>query len=347
MRHHVPHVTQGVGDPKKVALLMWENGVGDDVASMPGVAQKIADGYRVTIYTTAFRAPMWRSSYWRSLGLDVRTYSGEQFGMVARLQRDFGEIFALSQWCLYHDEEVSGASRKDRVTQFADAIGVVLDLRSRFDYRTALCPPSAPGYGHWAYILVALTASNERRDYPHRYELLSALRQACSGFGYNRVRSVGKADEGAEVAADVWSLIEMIRGASVVVSVDTGVLALSIALGRPTIALMGPTGASVVIEGIRRQQCRVRLIQIVRGKPSNCKLPCNFHVARGFGQGNTCSLSQPTECMTSIKVEDVIQAFYAIERGRAAGYQEGSSHGACYAEASAGGDAGVCPVCEP
>ena len=73
---------------------------------MPGVAQKIADGYRVTIYTTAFRAPMWRSRYRRSLGLDVRTYSDEQFGMVARLRQEFGEIFALSQWCLYHDEEI-------------------------------------------------------------------------------------------------------------------------------------------------------------------------------------------------------------------------------------------------
>jgi hypothetical protein len=347
MRHHVRHVTQGVGDPKKVALLMWENGIGDDVASMPGIAQKIADGYKVTIYTAPFRVPMWRSRYWQTAGLDVRAYGCEQFGMVARLRQEFGEIFALSQWCLYHDEETSGASQKDRVTQFADAIGVVLDVRSLFDYRKALCLPSAPSYGHWAYVLVALTASNERRDYPHRYELLSALRQAGSSFGYKRVRSVGKADEGSEVAEDVWGLIEMVRNASVVVSVDTGVLALSVALGRPTVALMGPTGASVVIEGIRRQQCSARLLQIVRGKPSSCQLPCNFHVARGFGRGNTCSLSQPTECMTSIKVEDVIQAFYAIERGRAAGHQESGSHGACYAETSANGDAGVCSLCQP
>lgn len=318
INHYAPQITPGTGDPKRIALLLWRNGIGDDIHALPGVWSKLQEGYRITVYVTAFRVPLWQSLGWP---IEVQEEPKEKIGFLDNLRRDYGAIYSLSEWCLSHDAETEGRPAKGRIEQFCDAIGT--SVPQGFDLGKALAPlidstqavvgdrierpplrlmTPTPRSGQ-PHIVVALTASSPRRSYGLRFELLRWLRASYC----NRITYLGREDEGGVMVKDIGTLVAAVASADIVVSVDTGVLAIALALGIPTVALLGGTRTATVVDTFKPYvQGRCVVVRTER-EYSKCDGACSHHPAQGFD--DRCSQERPTECMIDITP---FQAFWAV-----------------------------------
>lgn len=126
----------GYGNPKKIAIAMTSHGIGDDISAMPAIAQKISEGYDITVFCKSFSQKIWRS-----LGCKVypsvnpldednehyyrfESFVGENFEGYREtfdLKNEFGIIYELPQWSIEKTEK-GHAFHSDRIKYFASLI---------------------------------------------------------------------------------------------------------------------------------------------------------------------------------------------------------------------------------
>jgi ADP-heptose:LPS heptosyltransferase len=99
-------------------------------------------------------------------------------------------------------------------------------------------------------------------------------------------------------------LLHLIRRARLVVSVDTGPLALALALGTPVVALFGPSDARTIVEQFRRYRPSMDATVIASHTYGGCAAPCNFTEARGWQVDGKCK--RIADCMAGIPPEEIL-----------------------------------------
>jgi hypothetical protein len=130
-----PHLFMGTGEPNRVAVIYQShngaNGLGDHLHAMPALAAKVAEGFKVHVYTAEFFRPFVESvgciwEDWKPLGI----------GWMARAQKEYGTVYSLLYWCIRHDENTYGDVTTTRFQQMADYLQV--KLPEHFSWRERL-----------------------------------------------------------------------------------------------------------------------------------------------------------------------------------------------------------------
>jgi hypothetical protein len=290
-----PHI--GTGPAHRIALLLHDNGIGDAIHAMPALSQKVRDGFEVHVYSRAFV----RRCY-ESVGCHWHAMDTPTIGWIDDHTAEYGRIYSLSQWCMIHEAETNGNPTLTRFEQFAALIETGLPDRFRWDVRLLTRGmvqkegPDAVGYGH--YIVLALDATLHQRSYPHRQSLVRALRTEEPG-----VIELGTLP--SQFRCDTFDeLVSLIFHADLVVSVDTGSLALALALGTPVVALFGPSDSASIVEQFRRYRPSMEATVMASHTYGGCAAPCNFTEARGWQVDGKCK--RIADCMAGIPPEQVL-----------------------------------------
>lgn len=284
----------GRGDPQRVALLLSGhyngNGMGDDIHALPAIAQRALLGYSVDVYTREFRLPLFNHAAWSELG--VRAFAGESLGVGshAALMEQYGEIYSLTQWCLLHDAATRGEVVTDRFDQFAGLIDTFTP--AHFDFPRYMDAPSIPIEDRGG-VVAALTASGFKRSIPSREGRAIIRRAIREELGDVPVLNLGLPEHGGVLLPTWGEVVRAVAAARLVVSVDTGILAVALALNRPTIALFGPTTPQIVVHQFARYIDGFSPVVLQPNRNTvqqsfGCQFPCNYHSQRGYGGANTC-----------------------------------------------------------
>ena len=157
-------------------------------------------------------------------------------------------------------------------------------------------------------IILALHSSGETnspanpvmlRSYIHEGKLAESLR--CFG---DEVLIIGTSDR-KTWAQTLPSLAYTIDSCHLVITTDNGILALALALGKETIALMGPTDNKSIIHQFDKYVDNN--YTIIRGEydKAECSSPCNFRSERGFEVNGKCANGY-ADCMDSIPVDLIL-----------------------------------------
>ncbi|MBL7987662.1 MAG: hypothetical protein JNJ94_06350 [Chlorobi bacterium] len=320
--------TNGHGEPNRIALLLSGhdngNGMGDDIHALPAIAQRAQLGCSIDVFTRKFRLPLFNHPAWSNIG--VRAFAGEELGVgsTPMLQGRYGAIYSLTQWCLIHDAATGGNVVVDRFDQFASLIDTFAP--QRFSFPSYIAAPDMTANTS-SGVVVALTASGFKRSIPTR-EGRNLIRGIIrEELPKERMLNLGLPQHGGELLPTWGAIVNAVASARVVVSVDTGVLALALALNRPTIAIFGPTTPRIVVQQFARYTdgFSPTVLQPNRHKVSDrsgCQFPCNFQSARGYGEGNTCKhRGYGSECLRRITTDTDFLATFRSELHRQ--YQRG------------------------
>jgi hypothetical protein len=126
-------VHEGTGPANKILLMLNDNGIGDDVHALPAIAQKIREGFDITVIARKFTRSMFEK-------LGCKFIEACPEGMPGFLKENlprYGLLYNLPTWCIDHDEETSGNVFLTRFEQFAKKIGTTLP--ESFDFRAYVC----------------------------------------------------------------------------------------------------------------------------------------------------------------------------------------------------------------
>ncbi len=304
VRKHRPHEVknfitrpdlgvEGAGPHEKVLYLLHVNGIGDMVHAMPALRSQIESGKEVWVACQAEHAP-----YFKRLGCNISD-EGDRLDSIQRLHAEFGRIHILKHWCITHDQMTGGDVSIPRFAQFAEYVGATLP--AEFDWTPYLLPDTKNI--RTCDVVLGLDSTSGHRGYPHHQKLfdeLTAKHLTVRAFGLP-----GGAAEYAEVLT-MDGLIRAVAGAKVVIAVDAGILALALALRKPTIALMGPTSEKIIIDQFNRYYPVE--VQVIRSTltDNRCSRPCNLQNARGWQVAGKCHST--ADCMKEIQVSTVLNA---------------------------------------
>jgi hypothetical protein len=290
----LPTTRQGNGPANRVALLVANNGIGDDIHAMPAIAAKVAAGYSVDVYGRPFT----RECY-TSVGASFYDYRSLGVSNTSDLLRDYGSGHYLSQWCLRHEHETDGMPTQSRFEQFAHWIGATLP--DAFDWRATFASILSERQTRvdGGYIVTALTATSPHRSYQQAQTLYRELQR----FPALPVIAFGDLPN-EERAESFAAMLRVIDGASVVVSVDTGPLQIALALGVRCVALFGGTHAGIVVGQYERYSDRVNAIVLQdRSEDDRCFRPCSFIQSRGFRNKGKCE--KCADCLESLTPQHI------------------------------------------
>lgn len=280
----------GSGNPKDICILFMCNGIGDLISLMPALWQKKQDGYNIQLWTRSFGMQIFAQ-----MGIDVVDGSDDvgSLGLMDILQAKFGAVYDMYKFLLKHDDETEGELTKSRFLQCADILETTLP--KEFDFRSFF-----PSYDQSDYILFAPRSYAKQRSYgmvEEAYDLLNAHYDThCIGMFMQE-----------ELSYD--DFIREVGSARCVVSVDTGVLLFALALGVPTIALMGPTDEWNIVYPFGKWMDLAN-VKVVRSDSidRSCKRPCSFQGARGYGVSGKCTqLGQYSDCLNEIHPEEIVK----------------------------------------
>lgn len=269
--------TLGNGPTRKVCLLAHSNGLGDDLHAMPGLAAKVAEGYEVTIYGRPFNRALYES-----VGCEFRIAEegAAQFGLVQSLREEFGSFYSLKTWCLNHDEETQGDVTKDRFDQFAGLIDT--SAPHEFSWLERLLTREIVQLSarmKTPRIAVAGQSTAPVRSLFSDLELAEQL--TAQGLSAEAVGK-GRTHRGFSTLAE---MIAYLLSVDLVVGVDSGILALALALKRPAIGLFWGTDPNTIARQFARyhSQDNVRIITgyVPLEIAHECQMPCSFMGARG------------------------------------------------------------------
>lgn len=274
MREVQKHVGSYSG--KRIALLLRDNGLGDDIHSLPAIWQKIQSGYEVHVIGTGGR----RTQYlFESVGCICWEY--ETIGFVEKHLGHYEAIYALSEWCITfeqtHDELI------DRMAQFAGYIDS--SLPKEFNYASFLTPGVSKREGK----LLCTRSGSSRRSYRDELNLL-----------------VESSYEFMDKVIPIKDLCYKIFHAEHVIAVDTGVLALALALGTPCLGIFGPTDEHSILGQFSRYR-DMRTVAAVRSdRDDTCQRPCNFLLSRGWE--DRCKTS--ADCLNELTPRQILNAIH-------------------------------------
>ena len=294
---------RGRGPEKNICLINKMTGIGDTVHSMPALSEKCKT-HDVTFLVNPSFAVLPQSCGARII--DIAEFDGGKLQdnkWISSHADDFGSFIYLHSWCFVHDEQTKGVPEKPRFQQYADLIDA--QLPEEFNFREHLGVPEQSEQGD--YILFAPQSTSGHRTL-HKWRAFVPKFETLM-----RTVTIGIDVPGAQVYQTLDKLIHAIDNAAIVVAVDNGVLALALALGKPTVALMGPTSREIIVDqfAIYNPAMKYSVVHApLAGGWHNCTFPCNFHPTRGFHRGNKCM--DHSDCMAMIEVEDVCDAVRSL-----------------------------------
>lgn len=288
----IKHV--GTGDPMSICVLFGHNGIGDDIHVMPALHQKIQDGYTVTVIGKEFTRLCFES-----VGCTFRKASGYEADHIQENLKHYGAIYNMQMLCVEHDWYSEGNITKTRFEQAAEYLEV--ELPEKFNWDVAFFKRFRKNVASGGSILYALTSSAALRTYPRQVEI-SALPHIYNhpnifigGAGY--------------IAPDFITLLGKILSASVVVSVDNGILAIALALGKPVVAVFGPTDANCVVHQFSKYRDMSNVTVLAPKQFAGCTLPCSTQKTRGFHVNGKCDYADGySDCLTSIEPKDIFDS---------------------------------------
>jgi ADP-heptose:LPS heptosyltransferase len=106
---------------------------------------------------------------------------------------------------------------------------------------------------------------------------------------------------------DYDSLVRAVNEADAVIAVDSGILAVALALNKPTVALFGPTHSGIIADQFSRYHT-LSLTVLKSERADSCQRPCNFQPERGYGKDGKCTRTPVSDCMMEIEPEAVVAA---------------------------------------
>jgi hypothetical protein len=193
------HKTIGLGDPKKIAIAMNGHGIGDDISAMPAIAQKISEGYDITVFCKGFS-----QKCWTSLGCKVcpsvsdkgeeffkfGAFIGETFEgnwEVINLKNEFGVIYELPQWSVMNSDS-GNVFYRNRIHAFAELIETTVP--ESFSWVDALRPQKKLG----EYVLFAPDSASTNRTFVSQKRLYTDLKKRFQVvvFGQHALYHKGK-----------------------------------------------------------------------------------------------------------------------------------------------------------
>lgn len=296
----------GSGPANKIALLLHQNGLGDDVHAMPGLFAKVSEGYEVHVWGRAFNRAMYET-------LGCRFHEGrmpEDFALTDVLRPEFGAIWSLKNWCINHDEATDGDVTLDRFDQFAQLIETTAP--HEFSWLEALLTPeivmqtariAAPR------IAIAGQSTAPVRSLHSDFELRDVLRAE----GYS-AECVGRG-RGYRELTSLEEMIAYLLSVDLVVGVDSGITALALALKRPVFAIFWGTDPQTIARQFDRyHEQRLRLLV---GMPAfaiahECQHPCSFLPARGRENGKCQDVADCSKDLTPERVSRLILSSYPV-----------------------------------
>lgn len=161
-------------------------------------------------------------------------------------------------------------------------------------------------------VVLGFQASSRQREYPHAAKLRALLDEN----GYEWVEIGRKEWYGRlyphATECKIDEIPHIIEQGDLIIAVDSGILAIALALGKPTIGLFGPTSEKIIAEQFRHFHPDLQLKVIRSDKPDSCQRPCNFHDKRGYGINGKCTRIPIAKCMTEIEPETILSQIKQI-----------------------------------
>ncbi len=274
-------VTAGHGPSQTIAILLRKNGIGDDIHAMPALAQKVRDGFRVVIYGNDFTRDCFES-----VGCEFRSASNLAAGTVEEISDEFGSIYDLSQWCRAHEREMQGTPVLSRFAQFAELIGTTLP--TEFSWKDAFDIKVTGG----KTLTAALYSDSQYRSFTRAESLRCQLHEEYGDDLY----SIGPIMRKSKMAS-FDELITRIAQSRLVISIDTGILAIALALNVPTLALFGPTDEHTIAWQFRKYHKNLNLVVDRADVDNQCVAPCSFDASKGWDRNGECS--KFSKCMAA------------------------------------------------
>ncbi|HZV13002.1 MAG TPA: glycosyltransferase family 9 protein [Candidatus Kapabacteria bacterium] len=287
-------ITHGSGPPESVAIACRGTGIGDTVHEMPALWQKKQEGCDIT-----YIAPRNRRLLIESLGIRFMPLDTAGAGWEERNKGHYGKIYSTFAWCLIpHIAPYTPA--KIRFAQFADCIETTLPERFSWD-----CLRSAQEKITPSEILFAPFSYNNLRMLNRWHSIARELQTIApvTVIGTDK-RFVEKF--GIVRARNTRELIGYVERAKLVLAVDNGVLALALALRKPTIGIFGPTDPALVFHQFGKyHEIHGVAVQPTKGSyRMDCRLPCNFQSNHGWNINARCSIF--ADCMLSYTIQDSV-----------------------------------------
>lgn len=263
------------GPANEVLLLMNMNGLGDDIHAMPVVWQKIKDGFNVTVVGREFS-----KECFTSIGAQFIDENETYPGWIKEVQRDYGVILSLKQWCLQHESETAGYISKDRFEQLAELIGTTIPKKFSWAKTFKLGPRK-----------------------PRDYTLYSPKSYAeVRTYWYNGAQDIQ--GEVIEVRPGMYKtfrdLLKAVYEAKQVIAVDNGILNVALALNVPSVGIYGPTDERFISEcygrfhTLRFKSARVTSVP-------GCFAPCSSQSTRGYS--GACK--RRAKCLDMVSPQDI------------------------------------------
>ena len=308
--HRPEHVFRGNGPANRICTVtqaaneQQQNGLGDDFHAMPAVFQKVRDGFDVVVVGRGFTRECWEA-----VGATFVDKSLVGLGYVDDHLNDFGTIYSARQWCVRHDEDTNGEPVLTRFEQFARFIET--DLPAEFSWRDAFNVQPVGAYENQP-IALSLESLGSIRSYPKAQSLIELAREQ---FG-DRIINISRVGGGTQFN-DLRHMIEVLLKCRLVVSVDTGILAVALALGIPTLALMGPTSESVIVDQYERylphatrNVLRSTIATNATIATHGCMRPCNMQAARGWcvERNGRVKCGDFADCLNEIEPSSIVEA---------------------------------------
>lgn len=217
----IKHV--GTGDPKKICLLLNLEGLGSDIHAMPAIAQKIKEGFDVHVYARTFSEVCYRSLGCSTFYFGDIVQPHELVKILLERGHEFnsshyGAIYNLSNWSQEHEFWHGLNTGVSRFQQFADLIETTLP--NEFSWAESLLLSEETPRQDKIYVVP--NSSSELRRYKDGQQLAELLGGETLNSEYESF---------SKLCSDIYH-------AKAVVAVDSGILALSCALGTPSFGLM-------------------------------------------------------------------------------------------------------------
>lgn len=197
--------TIGLGDSKKIAIAMNGHGIGDDISAMPAIAQKISEGFEVTVFCKPFSRKCWTSlgckvypsvnpandnePYFKFGAFIGETFEGNR--EVFSLKNRFGVIYETPQWSIWKREDengqISGAIfLEDRIKAFAELIETTVP--KFFSWEEVLKPYRFTE----SYTLFAPDSASTNRTLLNQKKIFNSLTGNIKVFGQKAIYHRGK-----------------------------------------------------------------------------------------------------------------------------------------------------------
>lgn len=307
---------RGYGDAKKIAIMIRSSGIGDTVHMMSALAQKVRDGYDVTVCDDRPRRFMLEPLGVRFIARQTCSYSWEQ-----QHRSEYGMIYSLYAAPLVpHYGSPDSFIGTDRAQWYETDLGDGWYFTGRNDSRFQLfanaIETTLPECFSWDClrqpehiendILFSPWSHSNNRTASHWLNIRQGLKENfdCNIITIGTDKSFSRRF-GIHVAPTLKQLVSYVQGARMVVAVDNGVLALALALQKPCVMIAGPHDHKIVFDQFKKYH-EVYGDVVYPPPPGGCDMPCNWEKRKGFGVGGRCVMF--ADCMMAHTAETVVPA---------------------------------------